>query len=357
MNNQIEIEKHIEEFKIKQELYKQFAEEIAKFLKVKIENKNVKDFSVKHRPKDLKSFAGKIKRKEYADPLNDITDLAGVRIIVCYIDQIRIIEEIISNEFLIDTERSIDKSKFLKPDTFGYLSVHYIVSISAQKKSDLSWSRFSGLLAEVQLRTNLQDSWAIVSHTLYKNENDVPDSLKRRLNRLAGIFELADQEFLEIKRANERYIIELEKKYESGEIDEIGINYYSILQFISHSHEVIEARNVAKSIGMLNDQSVTEHYNKIDCSNIVELCKTIGITSIGILEEVIKEYSRNNIKYIQVIGNGKVWSVTNGFILFLLIIKAKCEEISTDFLKRIYGWEKPTAEYILQQAKLCNDIL
>jgi trimethylamine:corrinoid methyltransferase-like protein len=50
--------------------------------------------------------------------------------------------------------------------------------------------------AEVHVRTVLQHAWAAISHSLqYKKEDDVPAALRRRLNRLAALLELADQEF------------------------------------------------------------------------------------------------------------------------------------------------------------------
>jgi ppGpp synthetase/RelA/SpoT-type nucleotidyltranferase len=52
------------------------------------------------------------------------------------------------------------------------------------------------LVCEIQVRTVLQDAWAIIDHHLsYKQESDVPKILRRKLNSLAGLVETAHDQF------------------------------------------------------------------------------------------------------------------------------------------------------------------
>lgn len=52
---------------------------------------------------------------------------------------------------------------------------------------------------EVQIRTIVQDAWSVIDHKINYKRNISDKKLKRRILRLAALFELADQEFKHIK--------------------------------------------------------------------------------------------------------------------------------------------------------------
>ena len=65
---------------------------------------------VEARPKDIDSFTEKIirKRSKYADPLTDITDIVGLRIITYYVEDVARVGELIRSEVQVDEANSID---------------------------------------------------------------------------------------------------------------------------------------------------------------------------------------------------------------------------------------------------------
>lgn len=160
---------------------------------------------VSSRTKSPSSFREKIERKfkegkSYDNPLNDTTDIVGIRIIAYYLSDIDKISYIIKREFNIDRKNSLDKSALLGIDQFGYKSVHYIVSLSEPRLELTEWMEFSNYKAEIQIRTILQHAWAEIDHEIrYKKEENVPLEIKRRVYRLMALFELADEEFQNLK--------------------------------------------------------------------------------------------------------------------------------------------------------------
>ena len=160
---------------------------------------------VSSRTKSPASFREKIERKfqegkSYDNPLNDITDIVGIRIIAYYLNDIDKIDYIIKKEFNIDEKNSLDKSALLGIDQFGYKSVHYIVSISEPRLELTEWIEFGNYKAEIQIRTILQHAWAEIDHEIrYKKDENVPLEIKRRVYRLMALFELADEEFQNLK--------------------------------------------------------------------------------------------------------------------------------------------------------------
>jgi putative GTP pyrophosphokinase len=157
---------------------------------------------IESRTKDLDSFTEKISRKraKYANPLTEITDLVGLRIITYYREDVAAVGEVLRGEFQIDATNSVDKAASLDPDRFGYSSVHYVVSLSPDRRRLVEWRPYAGMRAEIQVRTALQHAWSAVNHKLdYKSPTEVPRELRRRLFRLSALFELADEEFSELR--------------------------------------------------------------------------------------------------------------------------------------------------------------
>jgi putative GTP pyrophosphokinase len=146
----------------------------------------------------------KIERKSYESPIDDVTDFAGVRVVCLYREDVGRIEAIIREEF--DVVEKIDKDTERDADQFGYDAVHFIVQLG-KKSSGARYDDLKTIRCEVQVRTIMQDAWALVQHHLvYKHESEVPKPLQRRLNSLAGLFETADDQFARIRQDRDEYL-------------------------------------------------------------------------------------------------------------------------------------------------------
>lgn len=185
------------------EHYKILSEEVHYIVKKNLAISNIEIASISSREKSLESFCEKIHRKHYKDPFQSITDFAGVRIVFLYGKDRSSIESLIERTFKIIEK--VDKVQTSEEDRFGYGALHYIVKL----KGDYYGERYDDikdLCCEIQVRTILQDAWALVAHHLsYKQESDVPKHLRRKLYALSGLFETADDQFQYIRDAREEY--------------------------------------------------------------------------------------------------------------------------------------------------------
>jgi len=135
-----------------------------------------------------------------------VTDLAGVRLITYFPDEVDRVASLVQDEFEIDWRNSIDKRETLEFDRFGYLSLHYIVSHSPRRKALAEYRRVANCSAELQLRSVLQHTWAEIEHDLgYKTAHSIPRDLRRRFARIAGVLEIADLEFASLRNAIAAY--------------------------------------------------------------------------------------------------------------------------------------------------------
>lgn len=173
-----------------------------------LEKQKIEYVEIECRVKSFDSFYGKIERKNYKEPFNEIRDICGVRIIHYYESDIQLIDEIIRSEFNIsETE---NKTDIMQPDQFGYRSRHYIVTIPKSWSNAPNYRGLEGLFVEIQVRTTLMHAWAFISHKLsYKKEEDIPNEFKRSLFRLSALVELADQQFDILRQQRKDYMASL----------------------------------------------------------------------------------------------------------------------------------------------------
>ena len=156
---------------------------------------------VSKRVKSRESADGKIDRHpEKYNAYVDLQDLLGLRITTYFSDDVDRVASLFEQEFKIDAANSVDKRKLLDPDRFGYLSLHYISELSDQRVGLTEYRKFEGRCFELQIRSVLQHAWAEIEHDLgYKVQAAVPPPVRRRFSRLAGLLEIADDEFVSLR--------------------------------------------------------------------------------------------------------------------------------------------------------------
>ncbi len=165
---------------------------------------------VKDREECIKKFNLKYRQalEEGATPYairDHISDLIGLRIVCLYEDDIEKIGNILTAEF--DVVEVTDKISTIENTeaSFGYKGLHFDLRLKNPRLALPEYQAYIGLQFEVQVRTIVQDSWSVLDHKI-KYKKSIPNHLKRRINTLAALFELADREFRQIRDSTEEEI-------------------------------------------------------------------------------------------------------------------------------------------------------
>lgn len=124
----------------------------------------------------------------------NINDVAGIRIVCSYIDDIYKIADALLRQ---DDIRLINKKDYIaNPKPNGYRSLHLIVSIPvffAEKKKDVK--------VEVQIRTIAMDFWASLEHQIkYKHEIPEQKKVSEKLKSCADIISETDKQMMELRK-------------------------------------------------------------------------------------------------------------------------------------------------------------
>ena len=229
--------------------------------------------ALESRIKTEQSLAGKLALKgQKYQTLSDITDILGARIITLYTDDVDRIAAMAEQLFEIDWKNSVDKRTLHQLDSFGYNLLHYICKLPGYD------FRF-----ELQLRTTLQHAWASINHdTGYKSGIEIPREYMRRMNRLAGMLEMADDEFSRIRTEINDYRRRVQALVKNGKLDDVlldGDTFRSYLQA-----KPLDALN--RRIAAINQAEIQE----APLIRYLRVLKALKCNTLGDVDRLIHKY-------------------------------------------------------------------
>ena len=160
---------------------------------------------------------------------NKIEDIAGIRIICQFVEDIDRVAQLIRERHNKDLQVVYEKDYVRNEKESGYRSYHMIIRYPVQ----CSLGEHE-VLAEIQIRTLAMNFWATIEHSLnYKYKENIPERIRVRLKNAAEAAFSLDQEMSEIreeiKEAQRTFNIRsstvsqilhgIQKLYQSGEED------------------------------------------------------------------------------------------------------------------------------------------
>lgn len=280
----------MEEYRTQRPDFVQLGDVVSGMLKdITSQNETMYILAIEHRVKEEKSLAGKLELKgDKYSSLADITDILGCRIICFFADDVDNIAKAIEEQFDIDWENSVDKRAVIGAETFGYLSLHYICSLPFGKGYP---DNICGKKFEIQIRTTLQHTWAVIDHDLgYKSEFGIPRAVKRGFSQVAGLLEVADEKFVNLRDDIFAYGDEVREKIKKGEADDLAIDTVSINEYMKRNEKI---RAFLQSLADLCDNC---EINDISADIYIEQLRFLEIRTLGELDKMLDENKELAIK-------------------------------------------------------------
>jgi len=297
-------------------IHEEFTSKVKELIVTLLKSHSLRVHSITHRLKERESLKLKLQRpdSDYKE-LKDVADICGIRIITYFADEVDAVASMITDEFDIDYRDSVDKRALLDPDRFGYLSLHYVAKLNKSRLSLTEYKNFANCKVEIQIRSILQHTWAEIEHDLgYKSKILVPKEFQRRFFRLAGLLELADQEFSEIRNVLSQY-----ESFASQKVLEtpkaLSIDKVSLQAYITN-------RNLVNEIDSKISKLCNIKLEGVDISPIlIERLFWVGFKTIGDVDESLIRYQKSVVFFGKnIIGHYKQkksgWS--HGICLFYL---------------------------------------
>lgn len=224
----------------KRGFFEELAVVVRRIVEEALKRQDIKVHSVQARAKDPTGFGKKCAEPsdedpaepKYPNPLGQITDLAGVRVITYFPNTLSEIDLVLADEFTV-IEKSNKGADLIEEERFGYQSIHYLVRLTPQRSRLPEYEPYENAITEIQVRTILQHAWAEIEHDIqYKSSSVIPNEIHRRFMALAGMFEIADREFQAIQDADKRLTVQARSRVEEGQLEEVEITPDALKAFL-----------------------------------------------------------------------------------------------------------------------------
>ncbi len=232
---------------------------VVKFNHIKQQYQNAKMYSpienVSGRVKRVSSILEKTQRKHVSlEELEEkIEDIAGIRLICQFVEDINAVVEIIRNRKDLEIKQEKDYITQSKPS--GYRSYHIIAyytvhTINGPKRLEV----------EIQIRTMAMNFWSTIEHSLqYKYKEHMPDELRMRLLRVADAVDALDNEMASVR--DEIMDAQNSNRQKATIISDI-LNNIDNLYYVANEREVTKIQNEFFKIYQKDDMEMLMRFNK-----------------------------------------------------------------------------------------------
>jgi len=210
---------------------------------------------VNGRVKSISSILDKLQKKQInINQLEEkIEDIAGVRIICQFTEDIEKVVELIRNRS--DMEIKSVKDYVTKAKDSGYRSYHMIVyydvnTIHGVKK----------LQVEIQVRTLAMNFWATVEHSLqYKYKYNIPNHIKQKLTNAADAIILLDKEMSTVRDE----IMDAQNSFQmkASIVADILTNIQNLYR-VANKREVVKIQDEFYRVYQMGNIEELTHFNK-----------------------------------------------------------------------------------------------
>ena len=264
----------LQEFRDKRQELLQLDNHVFELICQTLKQQGIELNSIEHRIKTVDSLAGKLERKgEKYRQLSDITDLVGLRIVTFYTDDVDKVAAIISQLFDIDWANSVDKRKLHDLNSFGYNSLHYICNLHG-----------GSFPFEIQIRTALQHTWSAIEHDIgYKGAVKLPPQYRRQFSRLAGMLELADDEFSRLRTTMTEYRRQIQPLVKSGNLSDVALSTDSFSSYL----ELRPFDRLNQRIAAVNQAELFP----ASLMPFLPILESFGMESLGQVQAMVDELS------------------------------------------------------------------
>lgn len=223
------------------------------------------------RVKKISSILEKVYKKHISldDFEKEIDDIAGIRIICQFTEDIYKVAELIRKRSDMKVVEELDYVKNAKPS--GYRSYHIVIKYRVETLRGPK-----ELFCEIQIRTLAMNFWATIEHSLqYKYKQNMPEQLSDRLHKAAEAIIVLDREMSSVRGEimDAQNMFTIKSKIVAD-----------ILSNIQNLYHVANKREIVK----IQDEFL-RIYESGDLNRLEQFCKELDAISEGYRAQALED--------------------------------------------------------------------
>lgn len=210
---------------------------------------------VNGRVKSISSILEKCQKKgiQFDEFENHMDDIAGIRVICQFTEDIYKVVDIIKNR--ADMQVKEEKDYLINVKKSGYRSYHMVVYYTVETLAGPK-----RLKVEIQIRTLAMNFWATVEHSLqYKYKKNMPENLRKRLHNAAEAIVVLDKEMSSVREE----IMDSQNSFnrKANLVSDILTNIQNLYK-LANKKEVVKIQDEFFRVYQNGDLSQLEHFSK-----------------------------------------------------------------------------------------------
>jgi putative GTP pyrophosphokinase len=335
------VEDVLAEFDRKKDILTNFCGQTKSLIEVWLQDAGLRFQSVQARVKSREKLKDKYvdEDKNYTR-LDDITDQVAFRVVTYYEDEVDGAAELIKREFEIDSARSVDKRQ-IEPDKFGYYALNFVCTYSQARLSQTEYRRFADICCEIQITSILRHAWSEIEHPWYDLKDAFPSNIKRRFARMAALLEIAESEFVNLRKLQSDYALSADVHVAAN--SDLPVDSVSMRSFIELGPLVTQIDEALASV--LGVSLIHEGHDNTErlMAKRATVAKLAGMTTLHGLSGSLTRYKDAVVDFVrrfkgEIWPEGRDYPVTRGvsiYYLSLMLMGARGAQEARKFMESL----------------------
>lgn len=254
---------------------------------------------IEYQVKDEKSLESLLyKNTDSYQTLADITDVLSARVVCYFKDEVAKVGELISANFNVDTDNSSEKT--------------YVCSLPENSEYE---AEICNLNFEIQVKTVLEHTWSTINNDLGYSEFGIPSAVTREFTRLAGLLEIADDEFVRVRDDMKIHTEIAREKIINDEADDVVIDTVSLNEYMLHNKNM---RLFLEDLAAIEGSEISE----INSESYINQLRWLRINTIGDLQRALERHSTMALEFANRVLKGSELDILSSNVALRFLCRA-----------------------------------